>query len=88
MNKDKIIIEIAHRTGMTHKNSIKVVNCFLEVVKESLLNEENVSLNGFGSFNIQSCGQRRLYYPKMKKEILIEPRKRIRFKPSPKMKIK
>ena len=53
MTKADIVNEIAKRTGAQKNEVLSTVECFMEVVKESLVKGENVYLRGFGSFIIK-----------------------------------
>ena len=50
MTKSEVVNEINKKTGVDKADALKCVEAFMEVVKESLINEENVYLRGFGSF--------------------------------------
>ena len=53
MTKAEIVTKIAKRTGLDKDVVLVVVEQFMGVVKESLVNEEPVFLRGFGSFIIK-----------------------------------
>ncbi|MDE6041062.1 MAG: integration host factor subunit beta [Muribaculaceae bacterium] len=53
MTKADIVNEISKTTGIDKANVLLVVERFMEVVKDSLANGENVYLRGFGSFIIK-----------------------------------
>ena len=50
MTKAEIVNEIAKTTGLGREEVLTVVEQFMNVVKDSLANGENVYLRGFGSF--------------------------------------
>ena len=50
--------EIANKTGIGWSETMKIVNCFMECVMESLSNGDNVYLRDFGSFTIKFRAQR------------------------------
>ena len=54
MTKAEIIDEIVSRTGVARKDASASVEAFMDVVKESLNNKENVYLRGFGSFVVKT----------------------------------
>ena len=58
MTKAEIVIEIAKKTGIEKKDVLNTIEAFMEVVKESLTNEENVYLRGFGSFVVKKRAQK------------------------------
>ena len=53
MTKSEVVNEINKKTGVDKADALKCVEAFMEVVKGSLINEENVFLRGFGSFIIK-----------------------------------
>ena len=58
MTKADIVREIAKKTGIDNATILASVEAFMEVVKESLANEENVYLRGFGSFILKKRAQK------------------------------
>ena len=58
MTKAEIVTEIAKKTGIEKKDVLNTIEAFMEVVKESLTNEENVYLRGFGSFVVKKRAQK------------------------------
>lgn len=53
MTKAEIVADVANKTGVEKVAVQAVVESFMEVVKNSLINGENVYLRGFGSFTIK-----------------------------------
>ncbi len=53
MTKADIVSEIAKSTGMEKMQVQTVVEAFMESVKESLIQNNNVYLRGFGSFIVK-----------------------------------
>lgn len=53
MTKAEIVADVANKTGVEKVAVQAVVESFMEVVKASLVNGENVYLRGFGSFTIK-----------------------------------
>lgn len=58
MTKSEVVNEINKKTGVDKADALKCVEAFMEVVKESLINEENVYLRGFGSFILKKRAQK------------------------------
>lgn len=58
MTKAEITNEISRATGIDKDNVLKVVESFMEVVKDSLSNGENVYLRGFGSFIVKERAEK------------------------------
>jgi len=53
MTKADIVNEISKKTGVDKVTVLSSVEAFMDVVKESLVKEENVYLRGFGSFIVK-----------------------------------
>lgn len=53
MTKADIVNEIAKSTGVEKVQVQQIVEAFMESVKDSLANDNNVYLRGFGSFIIK-----------------------------------
>ncbi len=58
MTKADIVNEITKKTGIDKASVLQSVEAFMEVVKESLGNDENVYLRGFGSFVVKKRKQK------------------------------
>ena len=58
MTKADIVTEIAKSTGIEKVQVLTVVEAFMESVKGSLIQEENVYLRGFGSFIVKKRAQK------------------------------
>ena len=58
MTKADIVSEIAKKTGVEKVQIQKIVEAFMEEVKESLAQNENVYLRGFGSFIIKQRAEK------------------------------
>ncbi|HPX79910.1 MAG TPA: HU family DNA-binding protein [Bacteroidales bacterium] len=58
MTKADIVNEIAKTTGLEKVAVQKVVESFMETVKDSLIQNNNVYLRGFGSFILKKRAQK------------------------------
>ena len=58
MTKAEVVNEIAKKTGIEKAVVLSTVETFMEVVKESLINQEPVYLRGFGSFIIKQRAEK------------------------------
>lgn len=58
MTKAEIVNEIAKKTGIEKASVLATVEAFMECVKESLEQENNVYLRGFGSFILKKRAQK------------------------------
>ena len=58
MTKADILNEISKSTGIDKASVLETVERFMDIVKDSLANDENVYLRGFGSFIIKTRSQK------------------------------
>ena len=58
MTKADIVNEISKKTGTDKQTVLNTIEAFMETVKESLTQEENVYLRGFGSFIVKKRAQK------------------------------
>ncbi len=58
MTKADIVNEIARKTGTDKQTVLNTIEAFMDTVKESLTQEENVYLRGFGSFVVKKRAQK------------------------------
>ncbi len=82
MTKAEVVAEIARRTGMEKTTIQETVETFMEVVKDSLVEGENVYLRGFGSFIIKKRAEKTGRNIKAKTTIIIPAHNIPAFRPS------
>ena len=58
MTKAEIVAEIANKTGVVKVAVQATIEAFMETVKNSMINGENVYLRGFGSFTIKKRAEK------------------------------
>ena len=58
MTKADIVNEISKSTGIAKSSVLTTVEKFMEIVKDSLANYEDVFLRGFGSFIVKTRSQK------------------------------
>ena len=58
MTKADIIADISEQTGLERVEALKAVEAFMESVKSSLANGQNVYLRGFGSFIVKERAEK------------------------------
>ena len=58
MTKADIVNEISKSTGIDKASVLETVEKFMEIVKDSLTNDENVYLRGFGSFIVKERAEK------------------------------
>ena len=53
MNKTELVAVAAEHTGMTKKDTERVLNAAIEAMTAALVNGEKVQLSGFGTFEVK-----------------------------------
>lgn len=82
MTKAEIVSEIAKSTGIDKATVLTTVEKFMETVKDSLTNDENVYLRGFGSFIVKTRSQKTARNISKNTTIIIPEHKIPAFKPA------
>jgi DNA-binding protein HU-beta len=82
MTKADIVSEIAKTTGIDRANVLETIEKFMDVVKDSLINGENVYLRGFGSFIIKTRSEKTARNISKNTTIIIPEHKIPAFKPA------
>lgn len=82
MTKAEIVSEIAKSTGIDKATVLATVEKFMETVKDSLANDENVYLRGFGSFIVKTRSQKTARNISKNTTIIIPEHKIPSFKPA------
>ena len=82
MTKADIVNEISKSTGIDKASVLETVEKFMEIVKDSLANEEDVFLRGFGSFIVKTRSQKTARNISKGTTIIIPEHKIPAFKPS------
>lgn len=54
MNKTELIAAAAESTGLTKKDTERVLNAAIDAITAALVNGEKVQLSGFGSFETKT----------------------------------
>lgn len=87
MNKDDISKAVyeAHG-GLSFNDARKIVDLFLNIIKDRLIRGEKVLISGFGCFRLVERKSRRGINPQTGEPIIIPGRKAITFKPSKQLK--
>ncbi len=81
MNKSELIDAIAEKSGLTKTDAGKALDAFTAVVKDTLQNNGDITLVGFGSFTVADRAERQGLNPKTKEPITIPAARVPKFKP-------
>ena len=82
MTKADLVEIVASKTGLTRSDVATVVDEFLESVKRTLENGNNIEIRGFGTFKIKARKARKARNPRTGEEVPVPDRKVPVFKPS------
>ena len=82
LTKADIIDAICEEIGFSKRESAKITETMLDIIKETLERGENVKLSGFGSFNIQHKRARLGRNPQTGETITISARRILSFRVS------
>ncbi len=58
MNKTELIEAVASRTGSSKADADRAVNAFVDVVEDTLVRGEKVTVTGFGTFEVRDRAAR------------------------------
>ncbi len=82
MTKADIVNEISRSTGLEKAAVLTTIEKFMETVKETMANGENVYLRGFGSFILKTRKEKTARNISKKTTIIIPEHKIPAFKPA------
>ncbi len=85
MNKQSLINKVYIKSPFEKEKSIKIFNRTVELLKESIKEDKNIKVKGFGRFTIERRGMKTIIDYNKKAEILLPPKDKISFKPSKKL---
>ncbi|KJZ07228.1 integration host factor subunit alpha [Marinomonas sp. SBI22] len=88
LTKADIAENLVDEVGLSKKDSKDLVESFFDVVRETLIQGEQVKLSGFGNFEVREKSQRPGRNPKTGEEIPITARTVVTFRPGQKLKSK
>ena len=83
VNKSELIDIISADTGVRKKHTERVINKFIDVVKDQLDQGNEVKMVGFGNFTLKEREPHKARNPRYKCEVYVEHKRRfMKFKPS------
>lgn len=80
MNKQDFIVAVATETGVTQVEAAKIINAAFDVITETLKKGEDVTIAGFGKFEVRARQAREGINPITKAPIKIAASKAPAFK--------
>lgn len=82
MTKADLVERVAEKTGLTRTDVMVVVETFLEQIKKTLEEGQNIEIRGFGTFKVKARKARKARNPRTGEEVPVPDRKVPVFKPS------
>ena len=80
LTKANLVETVQDVCELTKKDSRKLVDELLAIIKDTLMNGEDVLVSGFGKFYVKEKRKRRGRNPQTGEFLMLEPRKVVRFK--------
>ncbi len=71
MTKAELVIAVAEKSGLTKKDSEKAVSAMIDGITDALTNGDNVSITGFGTFEVKTRAARQGINPRTKEPLQI-----------------
>lgn len=88
MNNKEFISELASRMGYTTRDTASVMSAFVAEMVEHLEDDDSISIQGFGSFEVKKKLERVVVNPATQQRMLVPPKLVLNFKPSASLKEK
>ena len=85
MNKQSLINKVYIKSPFEKEKSVKIFNRTIELLKDSIKENKNIKVKGFGRFTIERREMKTIIDYNKKAEILLPPKDKISFKPSKKL---
>lgn len=82
LTKAEIVQNVYQRHDLTKAKAAEAVECFLSIAKKCMANGEDLLISGFGKFNVKRKNARRGRNPQTGKELILDARYVVTFKPS------
>lgn len=82
MNKTELIAQVAEKTGLSKKDTERVINTAVETIAATMAQGDKVQLSGFGIFEVKQRQARVGRNPKTKEAIEIPASRQPVFKAS------
>lgn len=85
LTKETIAQSLYDELAITHTDAQRYVEFVLEKVKDTLAGGEDVLISGFGKFSVNSKGTRRGRNPATGESLVLDARRVVTFRASPKL---
>ena len=88
MNSKEFISDLASRIKLTNKETSSLVSAAVSVIEGELMDENTITIPGFGIFEVKKKLERVLVNPVTKQRMLVPPKMTVSFKPNTSLKVK
>lgn len=88
MNNKEYIAELAGRTGYTQEDTQKLVRTFIDAMTAKIEDGDQVTVDGFGTFEVKKRLERIMVSPTTKQRMLVPPKLVLAFRPAASVKEK
>ena len=88
LTKSEMAERLNETIGLNKREAKDIVELFFNEIRDSLIENEQVKLSGFGNFDLRDKRQRPGRNPKTGEEIAISARRVVTFRPGQKLKVK
>jgi integration host factor subunit alpha len=82
MTKKEIVMKINEEIGIPKKESLHLVESVFDIIKDELDRGNDVMISGFGKWTVKSKKARRGRNPQTGKDLTIDAKRVVTFKPS------
>lgn len=82
MNSKEFLAVLADRTGLSVEDTSLCADALVEIMSEHLCEGDNLSLQGFGTFEVKKKNERVIVNPTSRQRMLVPPKLAVGFKPS------
>ncbi len=79
LTKVQIVKSVQNQTGLPKNKSYQIVETILEIIKDTLTSGEDVLISNFGKFCVKQKDERKGRNPATGEDLMLEPRKVVRF---------
>ena len=86
VNKKDLAKKVAAKTLLSQKEALQVIDSLVDSIIESLEEDGEVSIVGFGKYYLYTHASRPVRNPKTQEEMSLKPYKSVKFKVSDKIK--
>jgi DNA-binding protein HU-beta len=88
LNNKEFISELSQKSGYSTLKASELLDSVFNMIIQHLQNEETITIQGFGSFEIRKRAERISINPATKKRMFVPPKLIVTYKPSTSLKDK